>query len=198
MNYSYKYKNGIFLARMQPLHMQVIEQALQECERLIIILGSSNKEQALRNPFSISQRTHWLFMSLIDKEDFDRIKIFSLSDWSYENDTNENNYWGRYLYYNIVSRIQAKTFTIYYSDDPEIIKSWLYNTEVEKNITLRLLDRNGIFDGLSATKIRQAIIDKNIDYLERYLTKPVLENLEEIREYYLKIIENPKEDFSMI
>lgn len=74
---------------MQPLHMQVIEQALQECERLIIILGSSNKEQTLRNPFSIS-------------------------------------------------------------------------------------------------------------HLERYLTKPVLENLEEIREYYLKIIENPKEDFSII
>lgn len=64
---------------------------------------------------------------------------------------------------------------------------------------LDLSDIDCIVDyGLSATKIRQAIIDKNIDYLERYLTKPVLENLEEIREYYLKIIENPKEDFSMI
>jgi len=199
----YKYKNGVFLARMQPLHkahLEIIKLALQECEIVTIVLGSANKKDMIRNPFKLQKRKDWLMLSLMEiviDLDFSRINVFEIPDWSFENDKNETTTWGRYFYYNVVSRIESKKFTIYYSDEPTIIKSWFVGTEIENNITLRLLQRSTMFEGLSATKIRQAILDMNIDYLVKYLPTPVFKDLKYIQNYYQEVNDNPKDDFSM-
>lgn len=201
MKEKYKYKNGVFLARMQPMHkahLEIINIALRECEKVTIILGSSNKRDMLRNPFTLEKRKNWLALSLPYEVWFnDRIKIFEIPDWSLENDTNETSLWGRYFYYNVVSRIGSKRFTIYYSDSPDIIKNWFHETEVEEYITLRLLDRGKMYDGLSATKIREAILKMDLDYLNKYLPEPVLKDVEYLNEYYKKVVSHPKDDFSM-
>lgn len=52
----YKHKIGVFLARMQPLHiahLDIIDVALTECETVYVCLGSSNKVDMLRNPFTL-------------------------------------------------------------------------------------------------------------------------------------------------
>ena len=50
---------GVFLARMQPLHnahMCIIEKMCKECDKVVVMLGSSNKKDTLRNPFNIELR----------------------------------------------------------------------------------------------------------------------------------------------
>lgn len=198
-----KNKLGVFLARMQPLHiahMYLVEKALEENERVAIVLGSANKEGMIRNPFDLETRTKLLHKVLRDKkyseEDINRITVFELPDWSYENDTNETLEWGRYLYYNIVSRTQTKKFSIYYSDDAEIIKNWFKGVP-EDRITLRLFNRSNVYEGLSATKIREAILNEDQEYLEKYIPLIILDDVIELTTELEAVTNNPKEDFSM-
>lgn len=193
-------KNGVFLARMQPLHnghLHMVETALKECEHLTIVLGSSNKSFMTRNPFTFELRKMWLRDALQNLNDFDRINIFELPDWSYENDKNETYEWGRYFYYNVVSRIQAKTFSVFYNDDLSIIQSWFDET-IRDRINIQHSERSNIFDGLSATKIREAILADNDEYLKKYLPLSVRKDVPLIKEYLIKVKDNPIQDFSMV
>lgn len=196
-----KHKIGVFLARMQPLHiahLDIIEKALKECEKVYVCLGSANKVDMIRNPFTIEFRRQVLLEALMERVGvaFTRVEVFEIPDWSYENDINETISWGRYFYYNVVSRIKSKRFAIYYNDDPSIINSW-FDCEVKDFITLELLDRSQHYDGLSATKIRQAIIDNDKEYIDKYCPKAVINRMDIIRPYYINVSKNPKVDFSM-
>ena len=198
-----KNKLGVFLARMQPLHiahMYLVEKALEENERVAIVLGSANKEGMLRNPFDLETRIELLHKVLRDKkyseEDIAKIIVFELPDWSYENDVNETLEWGRYLYYNIVSRTQTKEFSIYYSDDAEIIKSWFRGVP-EGRVTLRLFNRSNIYEGLSATKIREAILNEDRGYLEKYIPSNILDDVINLTTELREVANNPRADFSM-
>lgn len=44
---------GVFLSRMQPLHIAhlgMIDKALSENDKVIVLIGSANKEGTIRNP----------------------------------------------------------------------------------------------------------------------------------------------------
>ena len=52
-------KIGVFLSRMQPLHMGhlgMIDKALSENDKLLILIGSANKEGTIRNPIRNSTK----------------------------------------------------------------------------------------------------------------------------------------------
>ena len=190
---------GVFLARMQPVHnahLYVIDKALKECEKVLIVLGSENKIDMLRNPFDIKLREQML-RECFNEEQNNKLNIITLVDWSMESDTENAKIWGRYLYYNIVSRIGQKHFKLYYSDDVSILDSWFQDTEVSSYIKYRLLDRSSIFNGLSATKIRQAFIDKDIEYINKFCPAPVIKRFDLLNNYYEEVTKNPINDFSM-
>lgn len=126
----------------------------------------------------------------------DRVNVFEIPDWSFENDVNDIITWGRYFYYNVVSRVHAKRFSIYYSDDADIINGW-FDSEVREFITLRLFDRSFHYDGLSSTKIRHAIVHNDMDYIKMFCPQAIADRMGVIRPYYLRVNENPKQDFSM-
>lgn len=200
----YKTKVGVFLFRGQPVHkghIFMIKKALKENDKVLLVLGSANKEGMLRNPFNLETRQNWLIFGLeedgdIGLEDVDKLEFLSLPDWSTEGDKDELKEWGHYLYYNIVRMIGQKEFSIYYNDDKSIIEAW-FDEEIKHKITIEHSERSSIFEGLSATKIRQAIIDSDMEYLERFLPKCVIEELDEIRPFLIEVNENPKLDFSM-
>lgn len=195
-------KIGVFIARFQPLHkahMYVIEKALQECDRVVIMLGSSNKDNMPRNPFNFRLRKELLSESLSNEHDMTKIQIYQFPDWSEENLVTDDAVWGHYLYYNIVSRINQKSFTLYYSDDPQIVKNW-FDDEVKDYISFCFLDRKKVFEGLSSTKIRAALLKfspEDKKYLYKFLPEAVFERVEELREILLKVHNNPKSDFTM-
>ncbi len=54
-----KYKTGLFIGRFQPFHLghlSAIIQGLDISEKLIIIIGSANKNFEVNNPLTISER----------------------------------------------------------------------------------------------------------------------------------------------
>lgn len=192
-------KYGVFLARMQPVHnahLFMVNKALDECDKVLIVLGSENKVDMLRNPYDITLREQML-RECFNNEQNEKITIVTLPDWSMESDTDSAEIWGRYFYYNVVSRIGQKRFSLYYSDDVAILDSWFNGTEVRQYITYRNFERNNIFEGLSATKIRQAFIDGNRDYINEFCPGSVVNRFDYLASYYKDVTENPKEDFSM-
>ena len=50
-------------------------------------------------------------------------------------------------------------FTIYYSDGFEIITSWFPGFLLRNNVSLNLLARNATENGISATKVREYIVN---------------------------------------
>ena len=192
-------KVGVFLARMLPVHnahLYLVRKALDENDKVLIVLGSENKVDMLRNPYDISLREEMLRECLTD-EDNKKLEIVTLPDWSMESDKESDKIWGRYFYYNVVSRINQKRFSIYYSDDPKILDSWFNDTEVREYITYRNFERSSIFEGLSSTKIRNAFIEDNEDYIKEYCPESVQKRFVYLKKYYQDVKTNPKEDFSM-
>lgn len=192
-------KYGVFLARMQPVHnahLFMVNKALDECDKVLIVLGSENKVDMLRNPYDITLREQMLRECFNDEQN-EKITIVTLPDWSMESDMDSAEIWGRYFYYNVVSRIGQKRFSLYYSDDVAILDSWFNGTEVRQYITYRNFERSNIFEGLSATKIRQAFIDGNRDYINEFCPNSVASRFDYLASYYKDVTENPREDFSM-
>lgn len=192
-------KYGVFLARMQPVHnahLFMVRKALDECEKVLIVLGSENKVDMLRNPYNITLREKML-RECLNEKDNERVTIITLPDWSMESDVESSKIWGRYFYYNVVSRICQKRFYLYYSDDISILDSWFNDTEIREYITYRNFKRSDIFDGLSATKIREAFICGNKQYINEFCPKSVISRFDYLSSYYHEVTENPKDDFSM-
>ena len=73
-------KVGVFLARMQPVHnahLFLVHKALEENDKVLIVLGSENKVDMLRNPYDISLREEMLRECLTD-EDNKKLEIVTL------------------------------------------------------------------------------------------------------------------------
>lgn len=193
-------KWGVFIGRMQPVHnghLFLIKKALEENDSVFVLLGSSNKSGTIRNSFDKALRVYLLRNAIDEEIGREGIDIDYLPDWTMENDKESDKIWGRYLYYNIVSRIGQKEFSLYYSDDVSILDRWFEGTEVRQHINYRCIGREHIFDGLSATKIRQALLDENKDYVERYCPNIVARNFGLLSKIYKEVVDNPKEDFEM-
>jgi len=192
-------KVGIFLARMQPLHnahLWLIDKALEENDKVLIVLGSENKVDMLRNPYDITLRKK-LLRECYDTRKNRKLSIMTLPDRSMESDVASDKIRGKYLYYNVVAKIGQKRFSIYYSDDVAFLDSWFKDTEVYDYITYRNFERSTMFEGLSATKIRNAFINKDVEYVKRYCPESVVSRFDELASYYHEVKKNPKEDFSM-
>lgn len=190
---------GVFLARMQPVHnahLWLVNKALEENDRVLIVLGSEDKVDMLRNPYGITLRKRML-QECLNKEQNKRLRIITLPDWSMEDDTYSDKIWGRYLYYNVVSVIGQKRFSIYYSDDICILDHWFQETEIYQYIQYRNFERSDMFDGLSATAIRQAFIDDDFQYIAKYCPQSVISRFHYLASYYKNVKKNPKKDFSM-
>ena len=196
-------KIGVFLSRMQPLHkghMGMIDKALSENDKVIILIGSTNKEGTIRNPLGIELRREILQEALEEsytKEDLERIYIKNLPDWSMETDYDSFLEWGRYLYYNITAIAEQKNFSMYFSDDREIIENWFEDEEIRKRIELKIFERASMFEAVSSTKIRNAFLNGDREYIKNSVPKAVERRFDLIKGIIDKVYESPKEDYNM-
>ncbi len=194
-------KVGVFLSRMQPLHighLGIIELMLQENDRIVIIIGSKNKKGTLRNPLDVKLRREILEETIKEhfKENVNRITISELPDWSMETEISSNLEWGRYLYYNIVSLAEKKHFSMYFSDEREIIEAW-FDEELSKRINLRIFERKNMFEAVSSTKIREAFIKDDIEYIKKSCPNAVIKRYNKIKEIIDSVYDNPIEDYKI-
>ena len=86
--------NGLLIGRFQPFHLGHLDAVLfglSRAENLFICIGSSNKSNEMKNPFSAEERREMITLS-IERSITDRIKIFDIPDvgdhekWTFEID----------------------------------------------------------------------------------------------------------------
>ncbi len=181
-------KTGVILARFQPIHighLELIEQACDECDNVFIFIGSADKFNK-RNPLPINIRMQ------LTKEAVDgilakyttgapKVNIIPLDDLTDENDNSHD--WGFYLYTKIVTETKEPNFTIYYSDGFEIITTWFPSFVLRNNISLKLMARNATCHGISATKVREMIMNENYDELKKWVPECVFNMRESIKNH---------------
>ena len=175
-------KVGVILSRCQPLHkghIEMINKALSENDKVLFIIGSADKSGTERNPFSRSYRINMFKQALDFVDDESRVSFITLRDLSsddnipkqdnkagvVDNASLVNNEWGMYLYYNIVNAIGQKDFTFYYNDDSSLVSAW-FPDFIWNRITLSSSFR---LDNISSSAIRSAMRDGDKDYLRKCL-----------------------------
>ena len=107
------------------------------------------------------------------------IHVIPLDDL--DNENNNSHEWGFYLYSKIVTETHEPNFTIYYSDGFEIITTWFPGFILRNNVSLSLLARNSVENGISATSVRKMIMDKDDENLKKVVPKCVFDRREHIR-----------------
>jgi len=182
-------KTGVVLARLQPIHnghLELIEQACDENDQVFIFIGSADKFNQ-RNPIPINLRKQLAEEAL--KELAKRyatgvipadVHIVPLDDLTDESDNSHD--WGFYLFTKILKEAGTPYFTIYYSDGFEIITTWFPTFILRDFVSLKLLARGATCSGISATKVRQMIL--NNDYrLSEWVPNCVYERRDVIKKY---------------
>lgn len=175
-------KVGVILSRCQPLHnghIEMVNKALSENDKVLFIIGSADKSCTERNPFSISYRINMFKLALDNVADKTRVNFITLrdlsSDSSIPKQSNKdgvvddallvNKEWGMYLYYNIVNAIGQKDFTFYYNDDSSLVSAWFPNF-IWNRITISSSFR---LNNISSSAIRDALRNEGKEYLKKCL-----------------------------
>ena len=77
------FKTLVFIGRFQPLHsghVHVMQKALAICERLVVLVGSSNRSRSAKNPFSYAERQAMISAALPEDA---HVSILPLPDTLY-------------------------------------------------------------------------------------------------------------------
>ena len=154
--------NGLLIGRFQPFHLGHLDAVLfglSRTENLFICIGSSNKSNERRNPFSAEERRE-MIISSIEYSMADRLKIFDIPDlgdhekWTFE-----------------IDKIVPKYDIIFTND--EFTKTLFEKREMNV-VPVVLKDR----EKFSGTNIRELIADnKNWQDLVPRGTRKVLDKI---------------------
>lgn len=180
-------KVGVVLARLQPIHnghLELIEQACDENDRVYVFIGSADKFNQ-RNPIPINLRMEMakeaieqLSVKYQPKMD---VHVIPLDDLTDESDNSHD--WGFYLYSKIVTETKESCFTIYYSDGFEIITTWFPSFILRNNVSLKLIARGATCSGISATKVRSLIEEGNWEELHKWVPESVFNRRETLKQH---------------
>lgn len=180
-----KYKLGMICGRFSHIHNGhriLIENGLELCDQLLILVGSAQEKYTLRNPFPIEYR-----IKLIKKVyNNDNLIIERLDDMTNEYDISYD--WGEYVI-NHTKKYAGGVADLIITGNDDLRKGWfskeqLTNTE-ELVIDRKLLD-------ISATKLRGYIIINDKENWKKYVPKQIYNDFDEIREKMLKTEEYKK------
>jgi len=154
--------DGLLIGRFQPFHLGHLDAVLfglAKTENLFICIGSSNKSNERKNPFSAEERREMITLS-IEPSITDRIKIFDIPDvgdhekWNFE-----------------IDKIAPKYDVVFTND--EFTKT-LFEKRKISVISVVLKDR----EKFSGTNIRNLITeDKNWRDLVPQGTRNVLDSI---------------------
>lgn len=168
-------KYGVILARFQPVHkghIALINKACNENDKVLLLVGSADKFNE-RNPIPLDFRVEMLEKSLEERGLRDKCIIKPFNDLTSESDNSID--WGFYIYANVIDIIKQSDFTIYYSDGYEIITTWFPGYILKEFVSLSLLARSKVENGVSATKVRKAIMVGDPE-LEKMVPESVFDN----------------------
>ena len=162
------YKRGLIIGRFQPFHnghLKLVQQVLEECEELIIVIGSAQFNYLYKDPFTAGERIEMIHAT-ISLQKIDQCKIFLIPLVNFEN----NACWLEYL------KSMVPKFEIIYSGNEYVRYLGKKNIIVKEPIFINKIKYNGEnirrlivndekWDDLVPTPVKELIM--NIDGIER-------------------------------
>tara|TARA_B100001167_G_C16755731_1_gene298606 strand:+ start:137 stop:640 length:504 start_codon:yes stop_codon:yes gene_type:complete len=135
---------GILVGRFQPVHrghVQAIEFALENSNKLFVVVGSAEKSNQKRNPFTFEERKKMIELAINEKELQDNISIVPIKD------ANNHTEWIASIKntigeYNVIFTNDELTEKLFKKDETEVInvplvdRNILSATEVRKRLEL--------------------------------------------------------------
>jgi cytidyltransferase-like protein len=150
-----KYKLGMYLGRFQPFHnghKSIVDKMLEECEEVVIVVGSSDKKGTVRNPFPSWERADMI----ADVYKGQPVNIILMPD---RNTIANDSAWGDYVM-SYLDGYGMRPDAIYQGFEVER-NTWYANYPEIEIVNLSRLDVP-----ISATLVRAAIVEGREDYIE--------------------------------
>lgn len=146
-----KYKCGLYIGRFQPIHIgheSIIRKMLDECEQIIIAVGSAQEYNTERNPFTFEQRADLIINTFYQYVIAGRISVIPLRDRAIpSNDAS----WGDYVFQNVWDITHQVPDVVYEGKENE--RSTWYDNQ---NVEIVKVSRSDVM--VSATEIREEFI----------------------------------------
>lgn len=152
---SKKYKVGFYIGRFQPLHnghISIIRKMQEECEHIIIGVGSAQESFTERNPLNYEVRERMIFESIYQNYN---IRVIPIPD---RKNPKNDALWGDYVMHEIKYRTGVLPDAIYEGEEEERKHWYDHLTEMVDIITVPRTDIP-----ISASELRQMLLDGDIN-----------------------------------
>lgn len=169
------YDVGLICGRFQTFHKgheKLIETGLMLCDRILIIIGSSQECGTERNPLNINTRTKMLRSVYGDSPN---IMIYGLADLTNESDIRPE--WGKYLLNFADKYIHKNPEVMIYGND-ESRSAWFDKADL-KYTTELIINRSEL--PISATLLRQYMAEDNRKMWMQYVNPKLHKMYDELR-----------------
>lgn len=146
-----KYKCGLYVGRFQPIHIgheNIIRKMLEECNFVIVAIGSAQEHNTPRNPFSFYERKDLITNVFYREVISGKLIIIPLKDR--ENPSNDAS-WGDYVFDKVKWFTNEKPDVVYEGEETER-NTWYDN----QNVEIIRVPRTEVM--ISATEIREELI----------------------------------------
>lgn len=182
------YDTGLIVGRFQTFHKGhqiLVDTALNLCDRVYILVGSSQESGTKRNPFNISTR-----MKMIREcyPDTNRVYIYALADLTHEDDITPE--WGRYLLNNIDRYIYKAPELMIYGND-EARSRWFDINDI-KDTAEFIVPRSRL--PISATMLREMMVKDNRKEWMKWVDPKLHKMYDELRAELMSVSFYQKED----
>lgn len=151
----HEHKVGMYVGRFQPIHnghMSIIERGLEECDHLIIVIGSAQESGTKKNPFSFEFRKELIQRSLRGRGA--KVTIIGVND---REEVKDDSAWGRYLLDEVEKQTGLRP-TINFEGAEMVRSHWFDGIDIER----KAFDRETI--PISASLVRDLMMEDNFDF----------------------------------
>ena len=146
---------GLICGRFQTFHLgheRLVNVGLKLCDRVVIMIGSSQESGTERNPFNVTTREKMIRTVYGNEE---RLLIYGIPDLTNENDIRPE--WGRYLLDHVDQHVFKAPELMVYGND-EARSKWFDPKDII-NTSEYIINRGKL--NISATMVREAMMLDN-------------------------------------
>lgn len=166
-----KYKCGLYIGRFQPLHIghtHIIRKMLDECDKVIVAIGSAQESSTKRNPFSYAER-HYFISEAFNYDE----ALICLPLKDRENPSDDAS-WGDYVFARVKQWCGLTPDAIYEGEESERVH-WYDNLGVEiVRVPRSILP-------ISGTMLREAIAQNDKEVVFQWIPTILRDEYKEMR-----------------
>ena len=147
------YDTGMLIGRFQPFHLGhsiILERALDQCNKVIVVIGSAQESGTPLNPLSAAEREQIIidsFVNRLDSDSLEKLEFLHLNDR--ENWSNDASF-GEYVI-NAIEHTYGITPKVIFEGKEASRNSWFDTIDID----IVQISRNKC--NISGTKLREAI-----------------------------------------